>query len=82
MFDYLAKVENRDDEVLMYYLGLVHIRENYKTRKLMKNELTTLSRKKFEKSLLKIEFIKGMRSMGRYEDFHKQQRNSSGSTLC
>ena len=66
----------------MYYLGLVPIRENYKTRKLMKNELITLSRKKFEKSLLKVEFIKGMRSMGRYEDFHKQQRNSSGSTLC
>ena len=65
----------------MYYLGLVRIRENYKTRKLMKNELITLSRKKFEKSLLKIEFIKGMRSMGLYKDFHKQQRNSSDSML-
>ena len=48
----------------------------------MKNELTTLStRKKFEKSLLKIKFIKGMRSMGLYKDFHKQQRNSSDSML-
>ena len=71
--------------LLITYIGLVskvHIRENYKTRKLMKNELTTLStKKKFEKSLLKIKFIKGMRSMGLYKDFHKQQRNSSDSML-